>query len=421
MARDFLFDRHPQPVPAGTGGRPRDARNEGATNLMTNRIRMGMVGGGPGAFIGAIHRLAAGITGDIDLVAGAFSRDSSASQRFGAELGLDPARAYASWAEMFATEAGLPEERRIQCVSIVTPNDSHAAIACAALEHGLHVICDKPLAGSLEDALQIAAAVDKSGLLFGLTHTYTGYPLVIEARQRVAAGELGPIRRVAVNYLQDWLSREEDTGASKQAAWRSDPTRSGESGAFGDIGTHAFNLVEYITGERITEVAAELRQVLPGRVIDDDGAAMFHLAKGGSGLLAASQVCTGAVNGLEIEVYGERASLHWQQEQPNTLTLKKRGEPDQVLKAGANMPYLSSAAQAVCRTPGGHPEGYIEAFANLYAAFAAGVRNYPGQRHLEGIAGVEDGLNAMRFIRAALTSSNAGAAWTALKDIENRG
>ena len=225
----------------------------------------------------------------------------------------------------------------MQCVLIVTPNDSHAAIACAALDHGFHVICDKPLAGTLDDALAIAAAVKRSGLLFGLTHTYTGYPLVIEARRRVAAGGLGAIRRVAVNYLQDWLSRPEDTGGSKQAAWRSDPARSGESGAFGDIGTHAFNLVEFITGERISEVAAELRRVVPGRVIDDDGAAMFHLENGASGLLSASQVCTGAVNGLEIEVYGEKASLHWQQEQPNTLTLKERNAPDQVLKAGTNM------------------------------------------------------------------------------------
>jgi predicted dehydrogenase len=381
---------------------------------------MGMVGGGPGAFIGAVHRLAAGITGDIELVAGAFSRDGEASRKFGAGLGLGPARSYASYGDMFDAEAQLPEGRRMQCVSIVTPNDSHAAVASAALEHGYHVICDKPLAGNLEDALAIAAAVKRSGLLFGLTHTYTGYPLVIEARRRVAAGGLGPIRRVAVNYLQDWLSRAEDTGGSKQAQWRSDPTRSGESGAFGDIGTHAFNLVEFITGERITEVAAELRKVVPGRVIDDDGAAMFHLQNGGTGLLSASQVCTGAVNGLEVEVYGEKASLHWQQEQPNTLTWKERNAPDQVLKAGANMGYLSPEARAVCRTPGGHPEGYIEAFANLYADFAAGVRDFPKRRKLDGIAGVEDGLSAMRFIRASVVSSANGSAWTKLAGIENR-
>ncbi len=388
---------------------------------MAARIRMGMVGGGPGAFIGAIHRLAAGITQDIDLVAGAFSRDAEASKRFGAGLGLAPGRSYGSYGDMLAAEAGRPDGERMQCVSIVTPNDSHAAVACAALDHGFHVICDKPLAGNLDDALAIEVAVKRSGRLFGLTHTYTGYPLVIEARRRVAAGELGGIRRVAVNYLQDWLSRAEDTGASKQAAWRSDPERSGESGAFGDIGTHAFNLVEFITGERITEVAAELRAVVPGRLIDDDGAAMFHLANGASGLLAASQVCTGAINGLEIEVYGDAASLHWQQEQPNTMTLKKRNAPDQVLQAGANVGYLSPEALAVCRTPAGHPEGYIEAFANLYAAFAAGVREFPSRRKLEGIAGIDDGLSAMRFIRAAIASSANGSAWTALEGIENRG
>lgn len=382
---------------------------------------MGMVGGGPGAFIGAVHRTAAGITGAIDLVAGAFSRDGDASKRFGAELGLAPGRSYASYGEMFAAEAGRPAGERMQCVAIVTPNDSHAAIACAAMEQGFHVICDKPLAGNLDDALAIAAAAKQSGVLFGLTHTYTGYPLVIEARQLVAAGELGAIRRVAVNYLQDWLSRAEDTSASKQAAWRSDPERSGESGAFGDIGTHAFNLVEFITGERISEVAAELRTVVPGRRIDDDGAAMFHLSGGASGLLSASQVCTGAVNGLEIEVYGDKASLHWQQEQPNTMTLKKRGAPDQVLKAGANVGYLSPEAVAVCRTPAGHPEGYIEAFANLYAAFAASVREFPARRKLEGIAGIDDGLAAMRFIRAAIRSSANGSAWTVLEGIENQG
>jgi predicted dehydrogenase len=381
---------------------------------------MGMVGGGPGAFIGAVHRTAAGISGAIDLVAGAFSRDGDASKRFGTELGLAPDRAYTSYGEMFSAEAERPPGERMQCVSIVTPNDSHAAIACAAMSQGFHVICDKPLAGSLDDALAIAAVAKQSGVLFGLTHTYTGYPLVIEARQRVAAGELGPIRRVAVTYLQDWLSRAEDTGASKQAAWRSDPARSGESGAFGDIGTHAFNLVEFITGERISEVAAELRTVVPGRVIDDDGAAMFHLAGGASGLLSASQVCTGAINGLAIEVYGEAASLIWQQEQPNTMILKRRNAPDQVLKAGANVGYLSPEALAVCRTPAGHPEGYIEAFANLYAAFATGVRNFPSRRRLDGIAGIEDGLAAMRFIRAAISSSANGSAWTPLEGIENR-
>ena len=283
---------------------------------MTQKIRMGMVGGGPGAFIGGVHRLAIAIAGDIDIVAGAFSRDAGASKAFGAELGLDPARAYGSYEEMFAAEAAMPEDQRIQCVSIVTPNDTHAPVSIAALKAGFHVICDKPLAGVLEDALEIEKAVTETGLLFALTQTYTGYPMVMQARHLVENGTVGTIRRVNVSYLQDWLSHAEDTGSSKQSSWRTDPKRSGESGAFADIGTHAFNLAEHITGERVTEVAAELRSVVPGRAIDDDGQAMFRLSGGGSGLISASQVCSGAINALKIEVYGDKASLHWFQEQP---------------------------------------------------------------------------------------------------------
>ena len=380
---------------------------------MAHKIRMGMVGGGTGAYIGAIHRTAADITGDIELVAGAFSSDADASRAFGVELGLASKRSYGTYTELFEQEAELAADERIQFVSIVTPNDSHADIACAALSAGFHVICDKPLAGYLEDALRIENAVNDSGLLFGLTHTYTGYPMVIEARERIAAGEIGEVRRIAVSYLQDWLSRDEDTKASKQAIWRSDPSRTGESGAFADIGTHAFNLVEFTTGLRITEVAAELRTVIPGRAIDDDGAAMFHLSNGASGLLSASQVCSGAMNSLRIEIYGDAGSMHWAQEEPNTMTIKHRGQPDQVLRAGANVGYLSEAAIAVCRTPAGHPEGYIEAFANLYAGFARAVRDYPEHGGTD-CASVADGVATMRFVRAALTSSRNQSAWTRL-------
>ncbi len=387
---------------------------------MTQRVRMGMVGGGPGAFIGEVHRTAAAITGDIDLVAGAFSRNAEASRDFGATLGLSPDRSYGSYAELFEGEARLPEDERMQCVSIVTPNDSHADISCAALEAGFHVMCDKPAAGVLEDALRMERAVEASGLLFGLTHTYTGYPLVIEARERIAAGELGEIRRVAVSYLQDWLSREEDTHSSKQASWRNDPKRSGESGAFADIGTHAFNLVEFMTGRKVARIAAQLRSVIPGRAIDDDGGALFELDNGAAGQISASQVCTGAINALRIEIYGSEASLHWFQEEPNRLSLKKRGEPERVLRPGAGVPYLSPPALAVCRTPGGHPEGYIEAFANLYAAFAADVRTYPqAAAQPRGYATIGDGVDALRFIRAARLSSEADSAWTALAGIEN--
>ena len=384
---------------------------------MTDKIRMGMIGGGHGALIGAVHRTAADIAGGIDLVAGAFSSDADASRAFGVELGLAEDRAYGTYAEMLEREASLPPDERIQCVSIVTPNDSHADASCASLEAGFHVICDKPLAGHLEDAQRIEDAVNKSGLLFGLTHTYTGYPLVKEARERIAAGEIGNIRRIAVSYLQDWLSREEDTNASKQASWRNDPKRSGESGSFADIGTHAFNMVEFMTGLRITEVAAELRSVVPGRTIDDDGSAMFHLANGASGVLSASQVCNGAVNALRIEIYGDEGSMFWAQEAPNSLMIKQRGKPDQILRPGANVPYLSEPAISVSRTPGGHPKGYLEAFANLYAGFARAVRDYPDHDGT-GCASVADGMATMRFIRAALISSRNQSAWTRLADVE---
>lgn len=388
---------------------------------MARKVRMGMVGGGSGAFIGAVHRTAAAVAGEIDLVAGAFSRNAEASRAFGAELGLDPDRAYGSFEEMMEREAALPADARMEFVAIVTPNDTHAPISVAALEAGFHVLCDKPLAGKLEDGLAIEAAVNRTGRLFGLTQTYTGYPLVKEARARVAAGEIGPVRRIAVEYLQDWLSTAEDASSSKQAAWRTDPERSGESGCFADIGTHAFNLVEFITGQRVTELAAELRTVLPGRAIDDDGSALFRLENGAAGVLAASQVSTGAINGLKIAVYGEKASLHWAQEEPNALTLKYRGAPERVLRAGVNMPYLSETARAACRTPGGHPEGYIEAFANIYAAFARAVCAFPERVQGEtGYASVEDGVATMRFIRAARLSSENGSAWTQLAGVEPR-
>jgi len=319
---------------------------------------------------------------------------------------------------MLEQEAALPPEQRMQCLSIVTPNDAHADIACAALEAGFHVICDKPMAGTLEAALDIESAVRASGLVFALTHTYMAYPMVIEARERIRAGELGSLRRVAVSYLQDWLSRAEDTQASVQARWRNDPERSGEAVALADIGTHALNLVEVMTGQRVSAVAAQLRSVLPGRLLDDDGMAMFELTGGAAGQLTSSQVCSGAVNALQIEIFGEQASLYWHQESPNQLVIRRRDAPQEVLTAGANQAYLSAAARAACRTPGGHPEGYIEAFANQYAAFAADVCAFPELP--EGVrpyATTEDGLSAMRFVRAVRLSNARSSAWTRLDDL----
>jgi predicted dehydrogenase len=377
------------------------------------KVRYGMVGGGEGAFIGAVHRTAAAIAGNLELAAGAFSSDPERSRRSGAAIGVSAERAYGSWQEMIEREMQLPADARIEAVSIVTPNHVHAGPAIAAFGAGLHVICDKPIAESLESGQAIVAAARASGKVLAVTHTYTGYPLVKQARALVAGGSLGKVRRVHVQYLQDWLSRAEDTKSNKQSSWRTDPSQSGEAGAFGDIGTHAANLVEFITGQRIAQLACELRAVIPGRTLDDDGAAMFRLAGGASGLLSASQVCTGDVNALKIAVYCDEAGLHWNQENPNELWVQRRGAPKELWEAGANKAYLVGDALKVSRTPGGHPEGYLEAFANIYRSFAQAVRgeNTMSSSGEPGFATAEDALAGMRFIRAARKSSEAGAVW----------
>lgn len=376
-------------------------------------IRYGMIGGGQGAFIGGVHRTAAAIAGNWQLVAGALSSTPDKAKASGAELGLEPARTYGSWAEMLEKEATLPADQRIEAVAIVTPNHMHASPAIAALEAGFDVIIDKPLADSLENARAIIEAASRTGRRIAVTHTYTGYPLVKLARKLVAGGEFGGVRRVMVKYVQDWLSRPEDLIDNKQAAWRVDPKQSGDAGAFGDIGTHAANLVEFITGERITKICAELT-MLPGRAIDDDGAALFRLSGGGKGTLTASQVCVGDMNDLAIDVYCDEAGLHWRQEQPNTLTIKRRDRPDELYHAGANRAYVPSDILAVQRTPGGHPEGYLEAFANIYRAFGEQIRGAAAGETAPGYATMDDALSGMNFLRAALQSSRQGAVWTDL-------
>ena len=381
------------------------------------KLRYGMVGGGEGAFIGAVHRTAAAIAGNWELAAGALSSDPDRARRSGAAIGLDPARTYGSFAEMMAAEAALPEDRRIHAVAVVTPNHMHAPPAIAAFEAGFHVICDKPLADTLENAAAIGEAARRANRLLAVTHTYTGYPLVKQMRELIAGGRFGPVRRVAVKYLQDWLSRPSDLDGNKQAEWRTDPARSGEGGAFGDIGTHAFNLVEYVTGRRITRIAAELA-MLPGRSLDDDGAALFHLDGGGRGTLTASQVCVGDANDLAISVYCDEAGLHWRQEEPNTLRVGYRDRPAEIWSAGANRPYLAAPIQAIQRTPGGHPEGYLEAFANIYRAFGEAVANGgPADPADPGYATMKDALSTLRFVRSAKRSSDAGAAWTDLDSV----
>lgn len=381
------------------------------------KLRYGMIGGGEGAFIGAVHRTAAAIAGNWELTAGALSSDPEKARRSGATLGLDPARTYGSFQEMMNSEAARPEHERIQAVAIVTPNHMHAPPAVAAFQAGFHVLCDKPLADTLENAVAMGQAAEKAGRLLGITHTYTGYPLVRQMRDLIAGGRFGGVRRVAVKYTQDWLSRAEDITGNKQAEWRTDPARSGEGGAFGDIGTHAFNLVEYVTGRRITRLCAELA-MLPGRSLDDDGAALFHLEGGGRGTLTASQVCVGDANDLAVSVYCDEAGLHWRQEEPNTLRVGYRDRPAEIWTAGANRPYLAAPIQAIQRTPAGHPEGYLEAFANIYRAFGeAIVAGGPADPANPGYATLDDALSTMRFVRAAKRSSDADAAWVDLATV----
>ena len=380
------------------------------------RVRYGMVGGGEGAFIGAVHRSAAAIAGNWSLVAGAFSSDPQRARRSGVAIGVAADRSYGSYREMMARERALPTDQRIEAVAIVTPNHVHAPVAIAAFEAGFHVLCDKPVADTLENARAIEQAAARSGKLIAITHTYTGYPLVKQARALVAGGQVGAVRRVSVKYTQDWLARAGDIEGNKQAEWRTDPTRSGEGGAFGDIGTHAANLVEYITGERITQLCAELN-ALPGRTLDDDGAALFRLRGGGKGTLTASQVCVGDMNDLAIAVYCEEAGLHWRQEQPNTLRVGRRDRPDETWHAGANRAYVAPEIRAIQRTPGGHPEGYLEAFANLYAAFGADIRAGKPPAEEPGYATMDDAIVGMKFVRACKRSSEQGAVWIDLSSI----
>jgi predicted dehydrogenase len=370
-------------------------------------VRYGMIGGGQGAFIGGVHRTAAAIAGNWQLSAGALSATPGKALASGTELGLPADRNYGSWAEMLEREVALPADERIEVVSIVTPNHMHAPPAITALEAGFDVIIDKPLADTLENAQLIADAVARTGRQIAVTHTYTGYPLVKQAREMVASGEFGKVRRVMVKYTQDWLSRAADLEGNKQAAWRVDPKQSGAAGAFGDIGTHAANLVEFITGERLTEICCELT-ALPGRQIDDDGAALFRLSGGGKGTLTASQVLVGDANDLAISVYCDEAGLHWRQEEPNTLTIGRRDRPTELWGAGANRAYLAPSVLGAQRTPGGHPEGYLEAFANIYRAFGEAIR---GTSRATGWATMEDTLAGMKFINACVESSAKGAVW----------
>jgi len=376
-----------------------------------------MVGGGRGAFIGAVHRMAAALDGQIELVCGAFSSNPENSRLTGEDLFLSPERVYGTYQEMFEKEAQLPQEQRMDCVSIVTPNHLHYEPARLAMENGFHVICDKPLSLNLEEAEDLARIVEKTNSIFALTHTYTGYPTVKQAREMLRQQVFGKIRKVVVEYPQGWLSTPLEQTGQKQASWRSDPGKSGKGGSVGDIGTHAENLVEYITGLKIKELSADVSKVVEGRKLDDDVNVLIRLDNGAKGVLHCSQICAGEENELNIRVYGELGGLEWHQEEPNTLIVKWLDKPKEVYRAANG--YMSDISNANTRVPPGHPEGYLEAFANIYRNFAHTIQarlenREPKQEHLD-FPTVHDGVRGMQFIDAVIQSGDNNAAWTALK------
>lgn len=380
----------------------------------TRRLRLGMVGGGPGAFIGAVHRIAARLDDRYELVAGALASDPARARAGAAELGIAPERAYGSFEEMAAAEKARSD--RIDAVAIVTPNHLHVAPAKAFLAAGIHVICDKPLATSLADALDLAQAVKDSGLVFGLTHNYTGYPMVRQARAMAEAGELGRIRVMQVEYPQDWLTTPLESTGHKQAEWRTDPARSGPAGSLGDIGTHAYNLARFVSALACEEVAADLSTFVEGRRVDDNVHVLLRFAGGARGMLWASQVAPGNENNLQLRIYGEKAGLAWRQEDPNYLWLTPHGEaPRLIRRAGAG---AGPAAARASRVPAGHPEGYLEGFAQLYSDLAEQIEAHDAGRAPDPAAllvpGIEAGVEGMRFIAAALESSKRNAAWVRL-------
>lgn len=379
---------------------------------MTQKLKLGMVGGGRGAFIGAVHRIASRIDGDWDLVAGALSSDPARAAASAADLGIKATRSYASYADMAKSEAARPDG--IDAVAIVTPNHMHAGPAIAFLEAGIHVICDKPLSATMEDALKIEEAVKRTGKLFILTHNYTGYPLIRQAREMVAKGDLGDLRMVNVEYAQDWLAEATDAD-NKQADWRTDPARSGAGGCVGDIGTHAFNLASYVTGLETEKLAADLTAFVPERRVDDNTQVMLRFKGGAKGLLWASQVAVGCENALSLRVYGSKGGIEWHQETPNQMTFTKFGQPKQIFTRGGAS--ASGAGLRNLRTPGGHPEGYLEAFATIYTEAAQLIRaqnaaeEAPIDVHTPTI---KDGILGMKFIAACIESSNNDVAWTSL-------
>jgi predicted dehydrogenase len=377
---------------------------------------MGMVGGGKDAFIGAIHRIAANMDGLIELACGALSINPEIAKDSGKSLFLPEDRIYLNFEEMISKEAALPADIRMDFVTIVTPNFAHFAPAMMALDNGFHVVIEKPIAFTLDEAIQLKKKVDETGLILCLTHTYSGYPLVKHARQMIAAGALGKIRKVWVEYPQGWLSKLSEREGNAQAAWRTDPKKSGKSGCMGDIGTHAAHLAEYISGAKITKLCADLNILVEGRGLDDDGAVLLKFDNGAAGVLMASQVAAGEENALKIRVYGEKGGIEWAQHEPNTMLVKWLDQPTQILRAGANYgDRLSGFATHNCRTPGGHPEGYLEAFGNIYRNFAltlsAKIDGTTPTKEMLDFPGVADGIRGMAFIDNVVASAQSDRKW----------
>ncbi|WP_406626707.1 Gfo/Idh/MocA family protein [Portibacter marinus] len=374
---------------------------------------MGMVGGGRGAFIGGVHRMAAAIDGQIELVCGAFSSSAEKSKLSGKDLYLPEERVYGSYEEMIMKEKELPEDVRMDFISIVTPNHMHYGPAKMALENGFHVVCDKPLSFDMDEAIDLVKIVNDTGLIFALTHNYTGYPMVKQAKMMVSNGDIGKVRRVVVEYPQGWLSTKLEDSDSKQASWRTDPKRSGAAGAMGDIGTHAENLAEYITDLKIEYLCADLHAHIEGRQLDDDGSVLLRFENGARGVLYASQISAGEENALAIRVYGTKAGLEWHQMEPNTLVVKHLDKPMEVMRTGVGDLY--EAATAHTRIPAGHPEGYLEAFGNIYRNFAKCVQARLAGEEVDAVykdfPTVEDGLRGMQFIEAVVASSSSDEKW----------
>lgn len=376
-------------------------------------LRLGMVGGGQGAFIGEVHRLVSRLDGQFELIAGALSSSPERSRESAVALGLDPSRSYDDYQKMASREARLKDG--IEAVAIVTPNHMHAAPAIEFLKRGIHVICDKPLTATMAEARKLAKVAASSNALFVLTHNYTGYPLVRQARAMIAQGNLGQIRLVQVEYVQDWLTERLETTGSKQAEWRTDPARSGLGGALGDIGTHAYNLASFVTGQEPMAIAADLASFVPGRILDDNAHVLLRYASGAKGMLWASQVAPGNENGLRLRVYGEKAGIKWAQEDPNHLWFSPLGQPRQLLTRRG--PGAGAEANRVTRVPPGHPEGYLEAFANIYLEAARAIRARQANQAWSAevqFPTIQDGLSGMRFVEACVHSSRRNASWVTL-------